>query len=120
MMVEFTAGMQFGHDNFNGRYFFFFVNTNRYSPAVVEHADTIVIVNGDVDLVAIAGHGLVNTVVHDFVNQVMQTGDIHVSNIHCRPFADRFQAFQYFNIIFGIITCFKIFFHIRIGIITLK
>ena len=106
MIVELAAGMQFGHNDLDGRYFFFFVNPHRNAPSVIDHTDAVVIMNGDVDLAAITCHGLVDAVVHNLVDQMMQAGDIHVSNVHSRPFADRFQAFQYFNVVFGVIVCF--------------
>jgi hypothetical protein len=48
----------------------------------------------DVDMVAMAGHGLVYTVIHHLVHQVMKPGDIHISDIHRRSEANRLQTFK--------------------------
>ena len=65
-------------------------------------------------------HGFINTVVYNFVDQMMQSGNIHIPNIHGRSLANGFQSFQYFNIIFGIVVVVNFFVHILIGMTTLK
>jgi len=91
--VEFSAGVQFGHDDFKRRLVFLFVHPDGYAAAVIGHGDTVVGVNHDVDEVANPGHGLVDTVVHHLINQVVQPRDIDVADIHGRPKPHRFEAF---------------------------
>ena len=82
------------------------MNTHRYSPAVVDHGHAVVIVDDDINLAAVTRHGLIDAVVHDLVNQVVQSGNVNVSNIHGRPFTDRFQAFENLDVVFCIIVVF--------------
>ena len=41
--IEFTAGMQFGHDDLRGRYAFFLVEVHRNSTAIVDHRNGIIV-----------------------------------------------------------------------------
>ncbi|GAG78886.1 unnamed protein product, partial [marine sediment metagenome] len=63
---------------------FLLMNTDGYPPAVINHADTVVVVNDHVNEVAKACHGFINTVIDNFIDQMMQAGNINISNIHCR------------------------------------
>ena len=51
------------------------VLVHRDAAAVVDHGDRVVDVDGDVDLVAVAGERLVDRVVDDLVDQMMQAGE---------------------------------------------
>jgi hypothetical protein len=52
-------------------------------------------VDGDVDVVAVAGQRFVDGVVHHFEDQVVQAGAVRgVANVHARALAHGFQAFQ--------------------------
>ena len=91
--VEFTAGMQLGHDDFERRLVFLFVHPDGNTAAVVGHGDAVVGMNHDVDEVANPGHGLVDAVVHHLIDQVVQARDIDVADIHGRPAPHGFEAF---------------------------
>ena len=57
----------------------------------------IVDVDGDFDSVAVAGQRFVDRIVHDLVDQVMQTGFAGGADVHRRPQANGFQAFQHLD-----------------------
>jgi hypothetical protein len=57
--------------------------------------DGVVGVDGDDDVVAVAGQRLVDGVVHHLEHQVVQTGAVGgVADVHARALAHRLQAFQ--------------------------
>lgn len=66
--VELTSGMQYGHYNFQCGFLFLFVIVYRDTTSVVLYGDGVVLVNGDFDVVAIAGKCLVDGVVHNLVH----------------------------------------------------
>ena len=57
----------------------------------------------DFDAVADSGQGLVNRVVHHFINEVVQGLDVRAAHVHARAAADGFQSFQDLDI-FCVIT----------------
>jgi hypothetical protein len=69
------------------------VHINRYAAAVVQNRHLIVPVDCYGYLVAEPGQGLVHRVVHHLVNQVMQTPDPDVADVHRGPVPDSFKAF---------------------------
>src|SRR5210317_320365 len=120
MIVKFTTGMKFCHNHFNSRYFFLFMDTYRNSAPVIRHTDTVIRVNDHLNLAAKTSHGFIDTVVHNLVNQVVKSGNIDIAYIHGWSLTNGFQPLKHFNIVFGIIICVVFFFHILIGMITLK
>ena len=71
--VELAAGVQPGHDHLHRRQVFAGVQVHGNAPAVVFHRDAVVRMDLDRDFVAIPAHGLVDGVVHHFVDQVVET-----------------------------------------------
>src|ERR1700745_4184609 len=67
---------------------------NRDAAAIVPHRCRSVDVNGDVDLRAEARQMFVDRVIEYFKDTVMQPALVWVSDVHSRPLANRFQAFQ--------------------------
>jgi len=120
MIIKFSAGMKLCHDHFQSRHFFFLVDTDRNPPTIIDNTDTVIRVNSHLNQVAKSGHGFIDAVIHNFVHQMVKSGNIDISNIHGRSLTNGFQSFQYFNIVFVIIIYIIFFFHILIGIITLK
>ena len=64
--------------------------------------DRTIGVNGDVDGVAVAGHGLVDRVVDHLVDEVVQTAQGRVADVHAGPFADGLDAFEHPDVGFGV------------------
>ena len=97
-VVELTAGVQHGHDDFGRRATLLRMDIHRYSTAVVGHRDRLVGVDGDGDLRAVTGQCFVDGVVDDLENHVVQTGAvIGVADVHSGPFADRVETLQDFD-----------------------
>src|SRR5213082_592643 len=67
VLVEFTAGMQLGHDDLGSGNAFALVDVDRYAATVVAHRDGIVGVEDDFDQGGVAGERLVDRVVDDLV-----------------------------------------------------
>jgi hypothetical protein len=75
----------------------------RYATAVVDDRYRPVDVNGDVDLVAKPGEGLVNRVVDDFVDEMMQARRSRRADVHRRPLADGVEPFEYFYFVGAVV-----------------
>src|SRR5277367_2859332 len=95
--IEFSAGVQNGHDDFRGGLFFSGVHVHGDAAAVVDYGDAVVFVHGDVDLIAESGHGFVHGIVHDFPDQVMQAHFAGGADVHRGTFADGFDAAENFD-----------------------
>ena len=70
------------------------MEVDRNTPAIVDDLDPTVGEQGDVDAGAVPRHCFVDGVVDDFIDQVMQTRRTGGSDVHTRPLADCFEAFE--------------------------
>ena len=77
---------------------------DRNAAAVVDDRDRAVDVNRDVDLIAEAGQRLVDRVVDDFVDEMVQPGRPGRADVHRRPLADGFEAFEDLDLVGGIVV----------------
>src|SRR5690606_3088058 len=102
IFIEFSASMQYGHDQLQRRLIFLFIDTCWNPPAIVCYGDGIIFMDNDLDIVAETSHGFVNGVIHHLVYQVVQSFDTGVTDIHRRPLTNGLQSFQYLNVICGI------------------
>ena len=94
ILVEFSAGMQLGHDDL-GRRDAFAVHVDGNAAAVVAHRDRAVGVEHDLHRGGVAGQRLVDGVVDDLVDHVMQArAVVGVADIHARPLAHGIEALQ--------------------------
>ena len=106
VVVELSAGVQLGHDDFGRRASFLFVDVDRDAAAIVLDRHRIVRVNGDGDAIRIAGQGLVDGVIDHLVDHVMQAGGvIGVADVHARPLANGVQSLEdldvFGSVVFG-------------------
>ena len=100
VVVELAAGVELGHHNLRARapLRVFRVQLRRYATPVVYDTDRIVRVNGDGDLVAIAGERLVHRVVDYFEHHVMQPGAVAgIADVHARTLAYCLQALEHLD-----------------------
>ena len=74
------------------------LDVHRNAPAVVGDGDGVPGVDGDGDVFAVTGQGLVDGVVHDFVHQMVQAGDGGGADVHTRTLPHRLQALQNLNL----------------------
>ena len=95
--IEFSAGVQHGHHDFGGGLFFRGVHVHGNAAAVVDHGDAVVVVHGDVDFVAVAGHGFVDGVVDDFPDEMVQAHFAGGTDVHRGALADGFEAAENFD-----------------------
>ncbi len=98
VLVKFAAGMQGGHDHFGGGFPFLFVQVHRDAAAIVVDHDRIIEADGYVDVIAKTAHGLIDRIIHDFINQVMQSGGAGAADVHGWTDPDRLQPLQYFYV----------------------
>ena len=92
-IAKFTTGVENGHNNFNCRFAFFFHHINRNTTTIIAYGNTVIFVDDYTNVVTIACQSFVDTVIDNFINQMMQTTSRGTTNIHCRSFTYCFQTF---------------------------
>src|SRR5260370_16937849 len=102
--AKLTAGVQDGHDHFQGReagalVMFLYGDT----ASVVFYSDGTISVDRNLDRVGIARHDFVNAIIDDFLNQVMQAALVVTADIHTSAHASRLKAFQNPDVLLTII-----------------
>ena len=93
-VVELAARVQGGHHHLGGGPALGGVHVDRDAAAVVRDGHAVVLVDGDRDLLAVAGDRLVDRVVHHLVDEVVETLGTGGPDVHRGPFSDRLEAFQ--------------------------
>ena len=101
--AEFTARMENGENDFHRR-FSRFMEPCRYAAAVIGNRTAPVIIQSDLDMGAETGKGFINTVIYDFIHQMMQTAGRSRTDIHSRTETNRFQTFQHAYILRAVIA----------------
>jgi hypothetical protein len=56
-------------------------------------------VDDDIDFLAVPGESFVDGIVHDFVDEVMQTHFAGGADVHCGTKADGFKALEDFDVV---------------------
>ncbi len=98
VVVELTAGVQYGHDDLGCGDAFFLVHINRDAATVIANGDRLIRVNGHADIVAVASQCFVDGVVEHLEHHVVQTATIiGVANVHTGTFAYGIQTFQHLD-----------------------
>ncbi len=97
-LPEFTARMQIGQHQLDGRHLELRVNVDRNTAAIVTDGAGAVYVDGDVDPLAKTGQMFVDGIVENFENAMVKTTFIDVADIHSRPLADGFQSLQFIDL----------------------
>ena len=93
--IEFAAGMQRRHDDFERRLVLELgVRVDRDAAAVVGDGQEALGVEFDLDEGGMAGNGLVHRVVDDFGEQMVQRLFVGAADIHARTAANRLQTFE--------------------------
>ncbi len=96
-LAELSAGVEGGHHHFGRRAALVLLDGHRLgrdSPTVVDHPHTPIGEQGDVDLRAVAGHRLVDGIVHHLPHQVVQSGRAGRSDVHPGALAHRVETFE--------------------------
>ena len=91
--AELAARVQDGQDDLDGR-LAALVHVDRDAAAVVDDRDAVVLVDRHVDVVAVAGEGLIDGVVDDLVDEVVQAALARAADVHARAHADGLEALE--------------------------
>jgi len=94
ILIELTSCMEDGHDHFQGALFLLGVDTGGDPPAVVIYAYGVIFENSDDNIFAIPCEGFIDRVIHDFVDQVVETFYTDVPDVHGGALANSFQSLQ--------------------------
>ncbi len=105
LAAELSARVQHGEAYLHRRPPELWVNADGEAAPVVADGGAAVLVQRDVDLRAIARQGLVDGVVHNFINQVMQAARIGGTDIHAGPFSDGLQPLQNLDLRLVVMVC---------------
>ena len=95
LAAELAAGVEDGQDHLEGA-LAPLVGHRRdgdAAPVVVDGARAIG-VEGDLDAVAVPGEGLVDAVVHQLVDEVVESARARRADVHARSPADRFESLE--------------------------
>ncbi len=92
-LSEFPAGVQICQHQLDCRHFPFWMYIGWNPTAIVTHRDPAIDVNGHFYFGAKSCQVFIDGVIDDFVNQVMQSSLIGISDEHSWPFPNRFEAF---------------------------
>ena len=99
VLVELAAGVQLGQRDLGGTalglVLVVHLHAGGNAAAVIDDGDRVVAVDGDDDVVAMAGQRLVDRVVDHLEHQVVQARAVgRVADVHARALAHRFQALE--------------------------
>ena len=93
-LAELAAGVQDGEHDLEGGLVLLLHLRDRDAAAVVGDRDGVVRMDRDRDRVAVAGEGLVHRVVHDLVDEVVQTAYTGRADVHARALAHGFETLE--------------------------
>ncbi|GAA3215789.1 hypothetical protein GCM10020256_17590 [Streptomyces thermocoprophilus] len=91
---ELAAGVQLGHDDLDAGQAGLGLDVDRDAPAVVPDLDGAVVVEDDLDVVAVAAEGLVDGVVDDLPEAVRQAAAVGRADVHARALAYGLEPFE--------------------------
>ena len=102
--AEFSAGVELGKDQVDCVASGLVVDADRDPAPVVRDRDGIVRMDGHRDLRAEAGQGLIDRVVHDLIDQVVESSGGCGPDIHARTFADSLESLEHLDIVRRVIA----------------
>ena len=94
LVGKLAARVQLGEDNLDPGYLLLRMEIDRHAAAVIDHAERLVGVQNNPDLAGMTGNGLVDTIIHHLLREVIGSGGV---GIHSRPLLDRFEPRQDFD-----------------------
>ncbi len=103
LAVELAPGVKNGQNHLHRRPLVFRHEPCGDAATIIGHGDAAVRIDGYVDVGAVAAHHLVNSVVHDLIDQMMKAPGIGAAYVHAWPLANGLQAFQHLNAV-GVIA----------------
>ena len=105
VVVEFTTGVEHGQHHFHSGLAFGFVHIHGDTAAVVQYGNTVVGVNSHFHTAGVTGESFVDGVIHHFVNQMVQTFECGIADVHGRAHTHRFQTFQHGDLAGRVFRC---------------
>ena len=106
VVVKLAARVQDGEDDLEGRHVALLgMLLDRDAAAVVLDRDGIVGMDRYLDAAAVAGHGLVDRVVHDLPYQVMQAGRTRRADVHARTLANGLKTLENLDFLAAVVVC---------------
>ena len=94
VIVKFTAGVKYGHDDLSSRNALFFVNAGRNTTTIILYGNRVIRMDRDLNLFTVAREGFVDSVVHNLEYHVVQTSAvIGIADIHAGALTHRVQPF---------------------------
>ena len=100
--AELAARVEHGEHHFHGG-LARLVHVRGDAAAVVVHGAAPVLIDGHLDVGAVAGERLVDAVVHHFVHQMMEAAARRGADVHPRAETHRLEAFQHADILRAVI-----------------
>lgn len=94
LVGELAAGVQLGEDQLDTGHALFRVDVHRHAAAIVADLQRMVGVEDHLHRTGVARQGFVDTVVDDFLGQVVRPAGV---GVHARPLADRVKAREDFD-----------------------
>ena len=107
-VIELAARVQLGEDDFGAADAHGGVDVHGHTPPVVLHAGGAVVVQGDLHMMGIAAHGLVDGVIHDLPQHMVETPAAGGADIHARTHPYCVQPFQNLNTAGVILLCHEV------------
>ena len=103
VLAELAAGVEDRQHDLEGGAVLLLMHAGRDAAAVVLDPDGVIFVDRHEDLVAEAGHRLVDTVVYHFVHQVVEAPLGDVADIHRGSLAHGLKPFEHLDTVGGIL-----------------
>ena len=104
--AELAAGVEHGIHDLQSRTSGLGLDVHGNTTAVVGDGDGVAGVDGHGNMLTVSGQRLVDGVVHDFIDQVVQTGGGGRADIHTGSFPHRFQTLQNLNLLRAVFLCY--------------
>jgi hypothetical protein len=104
ILFELSPGANLTHHQFERVAALCRMHADRNAPSVIGDGYTAVHADLDVDVFAIASHGLVHAVVHQLIDEVVQTTRPDVADVHTGIGADVRSVFEHLNVGSGVAT----------------
>ena len=101
--TELASSVQNRHDNLNGGKTLSWVDSNRNSTPVVRYPQATVLQDHHFDMVAVSCQGLIHSIVHNLVHQVMKSAFPCGTDVHSRTFTNGLQALKYGDVCFAVL-----------------
>ena len=97
-LAELAAGVEIGHDEFEGRDLELGMDLHRNTAAIITNGDGSVGVNGDFDTCAVSGQMLVDRVIENLEDAVVESALIGISDVHARALTDGLESLQFVDL----------------------